>query len=170
MGNAIGQPARRDSTSPALPAAAVAALRRETAVLAEVRAILEAAEAAIAGPAAAPVCRACGACCDFAAAGHVLFLTTAELALLTARPPARAPKPGRCAYQVEALCTARDARPLGCRMHFCDPAAGERCRRLYEAHHRRLGELHRRRGIPYAYVELTAALAELLAGWGRPTA
>ena len=69
-----------------------------------------------------PACRACGGCCDFARAGHRLYATTGEIALLIARSPQPAGEvlPLHCAYQIGGACTARSGRPLGCRMFFCD--------------------------------------------------
>mgnify|MGYP001046099062 CR=1 FL=1 len=107
-------------------------------------------------------CRACGACCRFASAGHRLLVSAAELALLTERRPAGEPAPGRCGYQLGARCTASERRPLGCRVYFCDEppaAAAER----YERYHAEVRRLHDERGLGYAYVELTAGIAELLA-------
>jgi Fe-S-cluster containining protein len=78
-------------------------------------------DAAIA--AAKPRCDASGRCCRFEEWGHTLFLSQFEAELLLETAPAFQKPVGRegCPYQVEQLCTARDARPLGCRIYFCDP-------------------------------------------------
>jgi hypothetical protein len=73
-----------------------------------------------------PVCALSGRCCRFAEYGHTLFISTPEAALLLAE----APDPCRpldggatCPWQDSlGRCTAREARPLGCRVYFCDPA------------------------------------------------
>ena len=94
-------------------------LREETkkAVL-EVYATVDAAVAA-----ARPKCDASGRCCRFEEYGHSLFISQfeAELLLETAphyeKPITRA----GCPFQIDNLCTARNERPLGCRIYFCDP-------------------------------------------------
>ena len=89
-------------------------------------------DAAIA--AASPRCDASGRCCRFTEYGHTLFLShfEAEL-LLEGAPPYDAPvtRDG-CPFQVNNLCTARDARPIGCRVYFCDPSYQETGNRITE--------------------------------------
>jgi Fe-S-cluster containining protein len=73
-----------------------------------------------------PSCALSGRCCRFEEYGHTLFLSAPEAALLLAEAPA----PSRplddgasCPWQdPRGRCTAREARPLGCRVYFCDPA------------------------------------------------
>ena len=86
--------------------------------------------------------------------------TGRERGLRKFRGPAEA---GLCPYQRGSQCGARDRRCLGCRVFFCDPALKERSEELYERAHREIRRLHARAGLPYRYVELTAALAELAA-------
>ena len=84
--------------------------------------------------AAGPRCDASGRCCRFTEYGHTLFLShfEAEL-LLEGAPPYDAPvSRDGCPFQVGGLCTARDARPLGCRIYFCDPAYQETGNRITE--------------------------------------
>lgn len=73
----------------------------------------------------APVCEISGRCCKFREYGHTLFLAAPEADLLVAEapPPARPLDDGdTCPWQSDrGLCLARDARPLGCRVYFCDP-------------------------------------------------
>jgi Fe-S-cluster containining protein len=78
-------------------------------------------DAAIA--AANPRCDASGRCCRFTEYGHTLFLShfEAEILLDTAPPFAKPVTRDGCPFQVNNLCTARDERPLGCRVYFCDP-------------------------------------------------
>ncbi|MFP3937797.1 MAG: hypothetical protein ACLFVW_05605 [Phycisphaerae bacterium] len=110
----------------------------------------------------APVCRACGQCCRFAKAGHRLLVSPLELAVLTEASPEKLPvEPGICPYQHNGLCTARERRPLGCRVFFCQ-APLEECSRLYELYHRNIRRLHAERQLAYVYAELTIALSQLL--------
>jgi Fe-S-cluster containining protein len=140
-------------------AAAAARCRADAEFLASLRALYAAVDATVA--ARGWRCKACGACCDFASSNHRLYVSTGELALLTSIPPPHALAPGRCPYQIDGKCSARDIRALGCRLFFCDPAAREAFQRDYETHHRQLRRLHEAAGLPYRYVELTAALEEL---------
>lgn len=109
-------------------------------------------------------CLGGGGCCKFDLAGHRLYVSIGELALLTADGPPRPNRdlpPLRCPYQCGPRCTARRSRPLGCRTHFCDPSHDDTLAAIYEAHHARIRRLHDRFAKPYAYVELTAALASM---------
>ncbi len=81
--------------------------------------------------AAAPRCDASGRCCRFTEYGHTLFLSQFEADILLETAPDYDKPVTRdgCPFQVGNLCTARDERPLGCRIYFCDPAyegVGER--------------------------------------------
>src|SRR5438093_454367 len=90
------------------------------------------ADAAVA--AAGPVCIASGRCCRFKEYGHVLYLSNLEADVLLAAAPPNV-KPGStdfCPFQKENLCTAREPRPLSCRVYFCDPAYQERCKEITE--------------------------------------
>ena len=115
-------------------------------------------------------CMGGGACCRFDIADHRLFATTAELAYLLADGPApEAPRPQRCPYQMGPRCTARAARPLGCRVYFCAPAAPDAVNGLYDRFHRLICLLHNTLGVEYRYVELTEALAGLGPGLATPS-
>ncbi len=106
----------------------------------------------------APVCVASGRCCRFREYGHTLFLSAPEAALLTADapPPARALDAGEsCPWQDErGLCTARDARPLGCRVYFCDPSYQKHASALSEKYLRRLKRLVDASGLSWSYAPL----------------
>ena len=73
-----------------------------------------------------PVCQLSGRCCRFKDYGHTLFLSAPEALLLVAdapQPPGQLDNGQSCPWQdVRGRCTARDARPLGCRVFFCDPS------------------------------------------------
>src|SRR3954452_19573866 len=72
-----------------------------------------------------PVCRLSGRCCRFAEYDHTLFVSAPEMAVLLADapPPSRPLDDGEtCPWQdTKGRCTAREARPLGCRVYYCDP-------------------------------------------------
>ncbi len=70
-----------------------------------------------------PRCDASGRCCRFTEYGHTLFLSEFEAEILLETAPAYAKPVTRdfCPFQVDNLCTARESRPLGCRIYFCDP-------------------------------------------------
>jgi hypothetical protein len=101
------------------------------------------------------VCRACGDCCIFEQAEHRLYASTGELTLLTSVPPPQPPAILRCAYQRNSVCSARDRRPLGCRIYFCEDTASLFIKTCYEEYHREIGLLHNRHDVPYRYVEVT---------------
>ncbi len=88
----------------------------------EVLAVYAAVDAAVA--AAAPRCEASGRCCRFTEYGHTLFLSRFEADILLEAAPAYEQPVTRdgCPFQVENLCTAREPRPIGCRVYFCDPS------------------------------------------------
>ena len=103
------------------------------AVRQSVLAVYAAADAAIA--AAAPRCDASGRCCRFTEYGHTLFISAFEAELLLAGAPIYKEGPfsrDGCPYQVNGLCTAREHRPLGCRIYFCDPSFQSRMAEITE--------------------------------------
>ena len=120
----------------------------------ELRDILSQADAAIAQK--SPLCKGCGKCCDFAKMGHRLYVSTGELALLSSIPPPKSAKPLQCPYQINGQCKARDRRPLGCRVYFCESNLAED---FYERFHDMILDSHKNFAVPYRYVELTSALA-----------
>ena len=87
-----------------------------------------------------PVCELSGRCCRFLEYGHTLFVSTAEVGYLLglAGPPARPLDEGAsCPWQdSRGHCTARDARPLGCRVYYCDPAFQDEGAPAFRAIHR----------------------------------
>jgi hypothetical protein len=105
-----------------------------------------------------PVCQVSGCCCRFAEYGHTLFVSAAEAALLLAEapPPARPLDDGAtCPWQDRhGRCSARGARPLGCRVYFCDPAYQPHAPELSERFLGRLKRLVERLGLPWDYAPL----------------
>src|SRR2546423_1348284 len=116
--------------------------------------IYRAADAAVA--AAGPVCVASGRCCRFKEHGHVLYISTLEAeVLLEAAPAYTAPvSPDFCPFQKDNLCTAREPRPLGCRIYYCDPAYQETGNRITEEALRRLKALADEHDLPWRYAPL----------------
>jgi hypothetical protein len=106
--------------------------------------------------AAGPVCVASGRCCRFKEYGHVLYVSNLEAeVLLHGAPPYDGPvTPDFCPFQKGNLCTARDPRPLGCRVYYCDPAYQETAGRITETYLRRLKELADAEGVPWRYAPL----------------
>ena len=112
--------------------------------------------------AAGPRCDASGRCCRFAEYGHTLFLSQfeAELLLESAPPYATPVSAAGCPFQVGTLCTARDQRPLGCRIYFCDPAYQDRQGEITEAALRSLKHLAGEFGTGWRYAPLHYFLNE----------
>jgi Fe-S-cluster containining protein len=83
---------------------------------------------------AGPRCDASGRCCRFKEYGHTLFLSQfeAEILLETAPQYEQPVSADGCPFQIDGLCTARDERPLGCRIYFCDPAYQDRQNEITE--------------------------------------
>ena len=108
-----------------------------------------------------PVCINRGACCKFGSFGHKLYVTDVELAYFVRgqRGSWKAPDgEATCPFQVGGQCTAREHRPLGCRIFFCDPNAKDWQGPEYERLHARLMELGERFGVAYQYGEWLSAL------------
>jgi len=106
--------------------------------------------------AAGPVCVASGRCCRFKEYGHVLYLSNLEAeVLLSAAPPYETPvTQDYCPFQKGNLCTAREPRPLACRIYYCDPAYQETGNQISETYLRRLKELAEANGVEYLYAPL----------------
>jgi hypothetical protein len=106
--------------------------------------------------AAGPVCVASGRCCRFKEYGHTLFLSNLEAeVLLHGAPPYERPVTADfCPFQRGNLCTAREPRPLGCRVYYCDPAYQETGRRISESYLRRLKDLAESEGTGWRYAPL----------------
>ena len=106
--------------------------------------------------AAGPVCVASGRCCRFKEHGHVLYLSDMEAeVLLASAPPSDTPvSPEFCPFQKDNLCTAREPRPLGCRVYFCDPAYQETSNQITEKYLTRLKALAQEHGREWRYAPL----------------
>src|SRR5216117_3702769 len=94
--------------------------------------------------AAGPVCVASGRCCRFKEFGHTLFLSNLEADVLLQDAPPYDPSAVTadfCPFQKGNLCTAREPRPLGCRVYYCDQGYQETGNALSEKYLRRLKQL-----------------------------
>jgi hypothetical protein len=120
-----------------------------------------------------PVCSISGRCCRFREYGHTLFISyvEAEYLVSVAPPPGRAPDDGAtCPWQDHrGRCTAREGRPLGCRVFFCDPTFDDAAPALSERYIARLRVLADRHGLPWDYAPLHRHLHGRLEG-GRASA
>ena len=115
--------------------------------------------------AASPRCDISGRCCRFKDYGHKLFLTRVEADILFRKElPTEHNVPEKtsreavnqaCPYQHNGLCTARENRPTGCRIFFCDPAYDEKCCEITEAAILQLKKLHEKYHKPWDYNELS---------------
>jgi hypothetical protein len=113
--------------------------------------------------AAGPVCVASGRCCRFKEYGHTLFLSNLEADVLLAAAPAYDPETVTadfCPFQKGNLCMAREPRPLGCRVYYCDPAYQETGQQISEKYLRRLKDLSDEHGTGYLYAPLHVFLKD----------
>ena len=134
----------------AIDPAALAGLRALYAALAAELAVL------------APRCELSGRCCNFPASGLTLFSTDLELAHLAATASLRADgDESLCPWWEKGLCTARDGRPLGCRVYFCDASKAAELEALSERYHARLKRLHVEFGVSYLYAPFVRRVREL---------
>jgi Fe-S-cluster containining protein len=134
----------------------------------QILAVYAAADAAVA--AAGPRCEASGRCCRFKEYGHTLFVSNLEAeVLLEAAPTYDYPVSGDgCPFQVNNLCTAREPRPLGCRVYFCDPTYQDIGNAISEKFLRQLKELAERHGTGWRYAPLHHFLNEAEPGAVQP--
>lgn len=140
----------------------------------DVDASLREAHESIAGDvrASSPVCTASGRCCDFRRTGHDLFVTGLEVAWTLDRIPAEravdaagiaaAEARGDCPFLVAdgsiGRCGVHPARPMGCRVYFCDPTRDRFVQDLAERGASLVRAMHDRFGVPYVYAEWRALL------------
>jgi len=118
---------------------------------------------------AAPRCEISGRCCRFREYGHRLYISRIEADRL-----AQAPLPEQvtaveltrdrlqqgCPYQVQGRCTAREHRPLACRIFFCDPEFEQQGCDLTEQALARLKQICLEYDRPWEYRELADFLVQ----------
>jgi hypothetical protein len=109
-----------------------------------------------------PVCRNRGLCCRFGQFGHRLYVTTLEAAyyLATGGPPP-AVVADACPHAHGGTCHARDRRPLGCRVFFCDPQTQSWQGPLSEERLACLRCLQDELNVPYFYADWLQVLTAL---------
>jgi len=112
--------------------------------------------------AAGPKCESSGRCCRFKEWGHVLFVSAPEAEfLLESAPPYEKPvSPDGCPFQDGKLCTAREPRPLGCRIYFCDPAYPETGNAITERALAKLKQICSDENVDWRYAPLHVFLNE----------
>ena len=103
-------------------------------------------------------CSACGKCCNFESFGHKLYITSPELLYFYENlKPLQKMTAGRCPYQKQNNCTARESRFAGCRIFFCK-GDSEKQNALCEEAVKKFKALCNELNLPYHYIELSAAL------------
>jgi hypothetical protein len=138
------------------PATALNPSAVDLAASAELRALYAQLDADVAQ--IGPVCQLSGRCCRFQEYGHTLFVSIVEIQFLLGG----APEPQRpldqgetCPWQdARGHCTARDCRPLGCRVYYCDPSYEQSAAELSERYIARLKKLADSHGLPWNYAPL----------------
>ncbi len=111
-----------------------------------------------------PVCENRGLCCRFGEYGHALYVTSIELVYFVRMNRDRWAAVGEqqaCPYHVGGVCTSREARPLGCRVFFCDPDTRDWQSSEYERGLSRLRSLCTQFGVAYRYAEWLSAIRDL---------
>jgi hypothetical protein len=110
-----------------------------------------------------PVCQLSGRCCRFAEYGHTLFVSSLEIRYLIAgaQAPSRPLDRGdSCPWQdQQGRCTARDSRPLGCRIFHCDPSYQEVGQEISERFITELKRITQRWDLAWNYAPLHDHLA-----------
>ena len=120
-----------------------------------------------------PHCLASGNCCRFEAHGHRLYASGLEVVRcvalcdregrgIDASAVAASVERGNCPWQSGRLCTAREGRPTGCRVYFCDPRAKDLVPKLAERAHAEIRAIHDRFEVPYEYGEWRSMLARVV--------
>lgn len=113
---------------------------------------------------AGPVCELSGRCCRFKEYGHTLFISGPEADLLLEQglPDSATADEAGCPFQVNGLCEARERRPFGCRVYYCDPNFAGKGELLSERYIARLKQLHEETGTRWVYRPLHRFLEEAL--------
>lgn len=103
-----------------------------------------------------PVCQISGRCCRFKEYGHTLFLSQVEADRLfqVAFPVGQPISDATCPYQIDGRCTARERRPLACRIYFCDPNFADKQQEISERALASLKRMHERHAEPWLYQPL----------------
>ncbi|HYG74612.1 MAG TPA: hypothetical protein VEK08_06370 [Planctomycetota bacterium] len=103
-------------------------------------------------------CTGRGICCNFAKAGHMLYvsdLEAAEMARSGGTPDMAQARDGSCPYLKEKLCSIRDHRAIGCRLYYCDKTYETERNALYESYMKEVRAIEVRYGVAYSYRPVT---------------
>lgn len=108
-------------------------------------------------------CEASGNCCDFPTAGHRLYTSRIEAERFVAGVDLSGwdPESGLCPAWKDRRCTAREHRPTGCRVYYCDAEKEEVLQDVMERAITRLKWLHDKFQVPWDYGDWIAHLARL---------
>jgi hypothetical protein len=103
-----------------------------------------------------------GDCCRFGQFGHRLFVTSLEVCYYIATGEMPPPiTDDTCPHAFDGKCHARDRRPLGCRIFYCDPNAQSWQGPFTEDRLAVLRDLHQKLDVPYVYADWMAFLRTL---------
>ncbi|MBI4581870.1 MAG: hypothetical protein HY718_19390 [Planctomycetes bacterium] len=147
---------------PDIPVDALYQAAKRPEVVAAMRAFYGDADRRIA--AHSPTCWNRGACCRLGEYGHRLYVTALEVAYYLAhRRQEQVPTVTgeSCPHAHDGQCHARERRPLGCRIFYCDPAAQHWQGPLTEELLRRLRRLHDELNVPCFYADWLVVLRAL---------
>ena len=103
-------------------------------------------------------CATRGLCCDFAALGHMLYVTTLEAAYMARAgvvPHEAQMGEGKCPFLRGNLCGLRTHRALGCRVYYCDRTYEEERNALCEKMLKRVRDIETRFGLEHSYQAVT---------------
>ena len=103
-------------------------------------------------------CEMRGICCNFATAGHMLYVTSLEAAPMLAAgetPDYHQSAEGKCPFMRGKQCGIRDHRALGCRMYYCDDTYKQDRNDTYERFMKQIREIEKRYGIEHSYDPVT---------------
>lgn len=103
-----------------------------------------------------------GECCNFDSFEHILFASNIEILNLIDQYPLSSKhklEGALCPYWENGKCSAHQARPLGCRIFFCDQNyIKEHSQELYEKYHKKVQALIQKHGFDYAYLPMVSAI------------
>lgn len=109
-----------------------------------------------------PRCINRGKCCNFAKYGHRLYVTSIELAHFIDGQKSEwksvSDVADQCPYHIGGVCTAREHRPLGCRVFFCEAESDVWPNEIYESGLERLKRISADHDVDYRYQEWLSAL------------